>query len=92
MRVRLLGGFGVSVGSRSIGRAEWRLKKAANLVKLVALAPGHRLHREQATSHLWPDLDPRAATNNLHHALYVARRALEPSSSPGSLLGRAPAA
>jgi DNA-binding SARP family transcriptional activator len=28
---------------------------------------------------LWPDFDARAAANNLHHALYVARRTLEPS-------------
>jgi DNA-binding SARP family transcriptional activator len=78
VRVWLLGGFRISVGhSRSIGGDDWRLKKAANLVKLLALAREHRLHREQATGLLWPDLDPRAATNNLHHSLYVARRTRE---------------
>ena len=48
LRVRLLGGFRVSVGSRSTEEDEWRLKKAKNLVKLLALTtPRHRLHREQ---------------------------------------------
>lgn len=71
----MLGSFKVSVGPRNIGEGEWRLKKAGSLVKLLALAPGHRMHREQATEWLWPDLDPEAAANNLHHALHVARRA-----------------
>ncbi|MFL5337974.1 MAG: ATP-binding protein, partial [Geminicoccaceae bacterium] len=54
----------------------WRLKKARELVKLLALAPGHRLHREQAMDLLWPDREPTAAANNLNQAVYVARRAL----------------
>ena len=55
VRVWLLGGFRVSVGSRTIDEDAWRLRKAAALVKLVALAPGYRLHREQAMEALWPD-------------------------------------
>src|SRR5438067_1799088 len=54
----------------------WRLKKARELVKLLALAPGHRLHREQAMDLLWRDRGPAAAANNLHQAVYVVRRAL----------------
>ncbi len=56
VRVRLLGGFRVSVGSRVIREDSWRLRKAASLIKLLALAPGHRLHRERAMDLLWPDL------------------------------------
>ena len=62
-----------------IGEEGWRLRKAASLVKLLALAEGHRLHRERAMELLWPDLKPEAALNNLHHALHVARRTLEPA-------------
>jgi predicted ATPase/DNA-binding SARP family transcriptional activator/DNA-binding CsgD family transcriptional regulator len=80
VRVVLLGGFRVSVGARTIEEDAWRLRKAAGLVKLLALAPGHRLHRERAMELLWPDLDPKAAANNLHHALHVARRTLDPGS------------
>ena len=40
----MLGGFRVSVGSRTITKDAWRLRKAAALVKLLALAPGHRMH------------------------------------------------
>ncbi|HVD16357.1 MAG TPA: BTAD domain-containing putative transcriptional regulator [Actinomycetota bacterium] len=52
----------------------WRLRKAKTLVKLLALASGHRMHREALMAVLWPDRDTAAAANNLHQALYVARR------------------
>src|SRR5215218_3358419 len=85
VRIWLLGGFRISVGSsRSIGEDEWRLKKAGNLLKLLALAPDHRLHREHAMDLLWPELDSEAAANNLHHALHIARRTLEPSAPAGT--------
>jgi DNA-binding SARP family transcriptional activator len=82
--VHLLGGFRVLVGSRVIDDVEWRLRKAKTLVKLLTLAPGHRLHREQMMDVLWRDLDPEAAGNNLRKTLHVARRALEPSASDTS--------
>jgi hypothetical protein len=47
VRVRTLDGFSFSVGSRTVGEDDWRLKKAANLVKLLALTPERRLHRER---------------------------------------------
>jgi DNA-binding SARP family transcriptional activator len=88
LRIWLLGGFRVSVGSRSIGEEEWQLRKARSLLKVLALSPGHRLHREQAMALLWPDLDPKAALNNLHYALHVARRTLEPSALDSSATSR----
>jgi DNA-binding SARP family transcriptional activator len=77
LRVGLLGGFRVSVGTRTIAEDAWHLRKAANLVKLLALAPGHRLHREQAMDALWPDLAKRAASNNLRQVLHAARQTLD---------------
>jgi DNA-binding SARP family transcriptional activator len=79
VRIRLLGGFSVSAGSRAIRPDEWRSKKAANLVKLLALAPGHRMHREQVMDLLWADLGKKAASNNLRQTLHVARKTLHPN-------------
>ncbi len=45
VRIRLLGTFSVSVGERTIREDAWRLRKAAALLKLLALQPEHRLHR-----------------------------------------------
>ena len=58
----MLGGFRAWVGSHAIEERAWRLKRAAGLVKLLALAQGHRLHREQAMETLWPDSGKRAAS------------------------------
>ena len=83
VRIGLLGGFRVWVGPRLVGEDRWRLRKARSLVKLLALSPGHRLHREQAMELLWPGLDPHSASNNLHQVLHAARRALEPPVKAG---------
>src|SRR5213080_5229156 len=80
VQVNLLSGFTASVDGAPVPETAWRLKKARELVKLLALAPGHRLHREQAMDVLWPQLDPDAAANNLNQAVYVARRALTPDA------------
>jgi DNA-binding SARP family transcriptional activator len=84
LRIWLLGGFRVLVGSRNIRDDQWHLRKAGSLLKVLALAEGHRLHREQVMELLWPDLDPKAALNNLHYALHVARRTLEPAALASS--------
>ena len=78
VRVSLLGGFAASVDDEPVDES-WRLRKAKTLVKLLALAPGHRMHRDAVLEMLWPDADPGAATNNLHQTVHAARRALGPT-------------
>src|SRR5215510_938087 len=75
-QVTLLGGFAAEAGDSPVSDSAWRLRKARELVKLLALADGHRLHREQAMDALWPDRDPGSAANNLNQAVHAARRAL----------------
>jgi len=77
LRIRLLGEFEVEVGHRAVLDSDWRLQKARALVKLLALAPRHRLRREEVMERLWPELEPQAALNNLYYALHVARAALD---------------
>lgn len=84
VRVRLLGGFRVSVGSRVIEERSWSLRKARSLVKVLALAPAHRLHREQAMDLLWPNLTAKTAANNLRPTLHAARRTLDSNPAAGS--------
>src|SRR5829696_737905 len=84
VRVWMLGGFRISVGPRTIEEGAWHLRKAAALVKVLAMAPGHRLHREQAMDLLWPDLGKKAASNNLRQVLHGARRTLTADPSVGS--------
>ncbi|MEA2472076.1 MAG: hypothetical protein QOE38_3075 [Thermoleophilaceae bacterium] len=77
LQIRLFGAFAVRVGGDLVPEGAWRLRKGKSLVKLLALSPDRRIHRERATEFLWPDRAPEAAANNFHQALYVARRALE---------------
>jgi DNA-binding SARP family transcriptional activator len=84
MRIWLLDGFEVSVGSRTIEEGAWRLRKAASLVKLLALSTTHRLHREQVMNALWPDLGTARASNNLRQTLHAARRTLKPDRAVNS--------
>ncbi|HEU5215850.1 MAG TPA: tetratricopeptide repeat protein [Gaiellaceae bacterium] len=79
-RVTLLGGFAAEVDGAPVPDSAWRLRKAKDLVKLLALADGQRLHREQAMDALWPDRGPDSAANNLNQAVHAARRALGPDA------------
>ena len=74
--MHLLGGFGVAVNGRPVSIDSWRSRRAADLVKLLSLEPGHHLHREQVMETLWPDLPVEAASANLRKAVHYARRAL----------------
>src|SRR3954454_19388697 len=72
-----MGGFAVEAMGEVVPEPAWRLRKAKAVVKLVALSPGRRIHRERACELLWPDREPAAAAHNLHQALYHARRAID---------------
>jgi DNA-binding SARP family transcriptional activator len=89
LRVSMLGGFHVSFNECEIPETAWRLGKAKSMIKILALAPEHSMHREQIIDLLWRDLGPEAGTNNFHQALHVARRTLAsilPAIPPTSVL------
>jgi len=78
LRLTLLGGFRVERGS-VVADSAWQQRRSAKmLVKLIALHPGHALHREQIMEMLWPDADFGSTVNSFGKALHAARRALEP--------------
>jgi DNA-binding SARP family transcriptional activator len=76
LAVELLGGFRVTAHGADVPAESWRRRKPAALIKLLALAPRRRLHREQVMDALWPELGPAAEAANLRKALHHARRAL----------------
>ncbi len=76
-RISLLGAFSVALGGEAIADDAWRLRKAKTLIKLLALAPERRMHVGEAAELLWPDRDHASARNNLHQAIFAARRALD---------------
>jgi DNA-binding SARP family transcriptional activator len=82
--VRLLGGFRVEVDGRPVAAEAWRHRRGADLVKLLALAPQHRLHRDQVMERLWPEMGAEPAAANLRKAVHFARRALGGKESIGT--------
>jgi DNA-binding SARP family transcriptional activator len=78
LRVRLLGGFGVERADVGQAVSDWPRRSAKTLTKLLAVHPGHALHREQIIDALWPDADAESALNSFGKALHAARRVLEP--------------
>src|SRR3954452_22956605 len=82
LELRLLGGFETSIGDQVVSSSVLRQRRAAAVVTLLALEPGHRLHREQLLDTLWPDLDTGSAANNLRGALHHARSGLEQAGAP----------
>lgn len=81
LRIALLGGFQVWVSSHLIPDEAWKRRKVQALVKLLALASRHCLHREQLMNLLWPDADMEAARNNLRQTLHLARQTLKSESN-----------
>lgn len=71
----MLGGFEVIVNGTATTARNWTRRPAAALVKILAMVPGHHLHREQLMDMMWPDVDPRHAAPKLHKAAHFARRA-----------------
>lgn len=76
VHVQLLGAFCVEVDGAAVGPERWERPQARTLVKLLALAPGHRLHREQVVDVLWPGASLEEAAPRLHKLAHYARRAL----------------
>ncbi|HEX2381501.1 MAG TPA: AAA family ATPase [Acidimicrobiales bacterium] len=83
--IALLGRFAVAVDGVPVPDASWTRRHAAALVKVLAMASGRRLHREQIIDLLWPDDTLDEAAPKLHKAAHFARRALD---TPNSLVLR----
>ncbi|MEV7376034.1 AAA family ATPase [Streptomyces sp. NPDC090301] len=82
LRLHLFGGFRATRDHGPALAERWPRPGARALVKLLAVTPGHRLHRDQAVDVCWPDADPQAALRSLRVALHAARHALEPELAP----------
>ncbi|MFK3730270.1 ATP-binding protein [Streptomyces sp. NPDC088090] len=82
LRLRLFGGFRAERDGGPALPARWPRPSAQVLVKLLAVTPGHSLHREQVQEICWPNATPRAALASLRVALHTARHALEPEIAP----------
>ena len=95
VQIQVLGGFTVAVNGVAVAPGDWRRDRAAVLVKLLALSPHHKMHRERVMDLFWPHADPEVAGAALRKAVHFARKALGQSellSTSGDTLTLAPGA
>ncbi|KRE25886.1 hypothetical protein ASG80_03360, partial [Agromyces sp. Soil535] len=77
VRIELLGRFDVYVDGSLTGAGTLGRRQASALLKLLALDPGHAMHRERLLDLLWPDDTIEEALPKLHKAAHFARRACD---------------
>ena len=75
--ISLLGGFHLVYGVHTLSADQIHLHKARDMLKLLALSPNQRLHREELLEMLWPEHAPQQAAHNLSQTLYTLRPKLK---------------
>ena len=73
--VHLFGGLRLMFPSATVKEGTLATKAAA-VVKLLALRPGHSAHRDEVVGTLWADTDAKHGSNNLYKALHQLRAEL----------------
>jgi DNA-binding SARP family transcriptional activator len=73
LHLTMLGCFALILYGRVVLDDAWPRQRARSLLKLLALAPDHRLHREQVAELLWPQTEPATAHNLLRKNIHYLR-------------------
>jgi len=81
--LRCFGSFEVSRKGAPIKSEAFTRKPSLEILKILALSPGHSRTGEQLIEALWPEVDQEAGKNRLHVALHGLRTALEPDGQRG---------
>jgi DNA-binding SARP family transcriptional activator len=83
LAIRCFGRFDISL--RGVEPALHRVRpRAREVLRFLAVQQGRPVHREILLAALWPELDTRAATHNLHVAVSTLRTCLEPGIARGA--------
>jgi DNA-binding SARP family transcriptional activator len=81
LRIQTFGAFNVWLGRNELSNADWKREKARQLLQVLVGNYGKWLSRDQITVILWPDADPKTASNNLKVCLSTLNQVLEPKRS-----------
>src|SRR5512142_897814 len=83
LEVRLLGGFQIQCGKKTVEIAS---RPAQSLFAYLVLNAGTAYRREKLAGQLWPDSTEEQARDYLRHALWRIRKALQAASAATYLL------
>jgi DNA-binding SARP family transcriptional activator len=84
VKIFLLGTFEVRREDRILHAEDWHRKKAAALLKRLALE--RRLLKDQAIEFLWPGSDPASGANNLYRTIHSLRQTLNTHLGQGAAI------
>jgi DNA-binding SARP family transcriptional activator/tetratricopeptide (TPR) repeat protein len=79
--LRCLGGFAVLRHGTEVRLAEWKSRKARDLVKVLIARHGGPVHRSVLLDLLWPDEPPERTSSRLSVTLSTARAVLDPGKT-----------
>jgi len=77
--IQCLGGFAVLRNGAAVPLAEWKSRKARDLVKMLISRNGRPVHRSVLLDLLWPDEPPERTSSRLSVTLSTARAVLDPA-------------
>src|SRR4051794_31048416 len=86
VHIKLLGGFEVTVDEAAVPVDAWSRRHASALVKVLALARGRRLHRDQVIDLLWPGMPAETAPPRPPKAAHHPRPALRAGGAASLVL------
>jgi DNA-binding SARP family transcriptional activator/ATP/maltotriose-dependent transcriptional regulator MalT len=79
-RVRMFGGFDITVGERKVQDKEWSKRKGRVLFAALVLRQGREVPREQLFEQLWPEMDAARARNNFYVIWSSMKHVLSPEA------------
>jgi len=71
--LNVLGRFELRRNGQILIDRQWPRRKAAAIVKLLALEPSHALHRDRLMEALWPEQPVDSAANSLYKSLHYLK-------------------
>jgi LuxR family maltose regulon positive regulatory protein len=84
LKILCLGGFAVYRNGEQIKDAEWKGKRAKNLVKMLVAYQGQKCPRDVIGDSLWSEASPDAQRANLASLIYRIRKTLDQAESRDS--------
>lgn len=77
LKINIFGEFKLIKGEKHLSSADFKNKKALNLLKYLIINLDRWIHQEKILDIFWPELNFKKARQNLYVALYEIRKRLE---------------
>ncbi len=83
LEIRCLGAFELRLRGKLITPDMFSRREALTLLKILVIQGGRPVTRDALVELLWPEADPKSATNRFHVLVHALRRAIDPAQQRG---------